>query len=223
MTSRSTIARDDTDDLSTVGGGRAIDASRLGVYSAMGASVGALPLPWLPQRLLRRVRGALVHDFAVRHGLSLTREARDVLAEPCGRDDPRSVIAQLLGYVGARLALRTLARFGPIGLLWPLRDGVRTYVLGHLFDRYLEMARSERAVRIDGEEARRVRRAIDASLARAMTVDAAPIPEPVAIDDQRDFATAVVDSLLALAAGVPDRMVHRVDAAFDDLIKTADG
>src|SRR5277367_4512385 len=71
-----------------------VDGGRLGVYAAMGAAVAAVPLPWLPDTLTRRVRGALVHDVAFRHGLSLTRDARDIFAEPLGPDGPRSLLAQ---------------------------------------------------------------------------------------------------------------------------------
>lgn len=213
---------DDPDDLSTVHSRPIIDRGRLAVYTALGASVGALPLPWVPNTLLRQVRGALVQDYAVRYGLSLSREAREVLSEPGGQEGGRGFLSQMAGYLGARLAVKTLTRFGPVGLVWPLRDGIRTYALGHLFDRYLGSARSERAIRIDAQEARRVRRAIDGALVRAVTVEASRPAEPAAIDDQRDLATSLVDGFLSLAAGLPDRLVRRVDAAFDELLKTSD-
>lgn len=196
-----------------------VDRSRLGVYAALGGAVGAVPLPWLPDSLGRRVRGALVHDIAVRHGLSLTGDARELLAEPSGPDGPRSLLSQAARFAGRRLARALTA--GPLGLVWPLREVLRTYTLGHLFDRYLELSRVERAVRIDAPEARRVRQAMDGALTRALTVVAAPPPEPTAIDDQRDATTALVDGLLGLAAGVPSRLVHRLDAAFDELLTHA--
>lgn len=200
-----------------------VDRGRIGVYAALGASVSAVPLPWLPDSLVRRVRGALVHDVAVRHGLSLTRDARDVLAEPSGPDGPRSLLSQAARFMGARVAAKTFARLGFLGALWPMRDALRTFVLGHLFDRYVEIARVERAVRIDASEARRVRQAIDGALARALTVEPSPQPEPAPIDDQRDAMTALLDGLIGLAAGVPARLVHRLDAAFDDLLGHAPG
>ena len=203
--------------------GSPVDASRLGVYAAMGATVAAVPLPWLPDSLARRVRGALVHDIAVRHGLSLTRDAREVLSEPLGPDGPRSLLAQAARFLGARFAVRTLTRFGPLGMVWPARAALLTWTLGHLLDRYLEQSRMERAVRIDVEEARRVRQAIDGALARALTVESPAALEPTAIDDQRDAMTALVDGLLGLAAGVPEWLVKRLDAAFDDLLTHARG
>jgi hypothetical protein len=200
-----------------------VDRGRLGVYAAFGASIGAMPIPWLPDALARRVRGALVHDVAVRHGLSLTRQAREVLAEPSGPDGPRGFVAQVLRFVGAKMALRLLAGFGPISVVWPMRNALLTYVLGHLFDRYLELSRTERAVRIDVEEARRVRLAIDGALLRALTVVTAPMQEPTVADDQRESSTILADAVLGLAAGVPARLMQRLDVAFDDLLSHAHG
>jgi hypothetical protein len=218
MTTRSTITREDAAGIPTVGIRSAANRGRLGTYSAIAASVTALPLPWLPDSLLHRVRGALAHDVAVRHGLSLTREAREILAQPSA-DGPRGLASQAMRYLGVRFAIRAMARFGPIAFVWPLRHALRTYVLGHLFGRYLDVGRTERAVRIDIAEARRVRHAIDGAMARALTVEAPAAHAPTEIDDQRDSATALVDTLLGLAAGLPDRFMRRLDAAFDDLLR----
>ncbi len=195
-----------------------VDRGRLGVYAAFGASLASVPIPWLPDAFARRVRGALVHDVAARHGLSLTPEARDLLSEPSGPDGPRGVMAQALRFLGARLAVRALTSFGPIAVVWPLRNALTTYLLGHLLDRYLELSRTERAVRIDVEEARRVRLAIDGAIVRALTVDAPPAPEPTVIDEQRDPISVVIDTLLGLAAGLPARLMLRLEAAFDELL-----
>ena len=201
----------------------AVDRGRLTVYAAFGASLSAVPLPWLPDSLVRRVRGALVHDIAVRHGLSLTREAREVLSEPSGPDGPSGLLTQAVRFLGGRIAMRTFTRFGPIGLVWPARAALRTYVLGHLFDRYLEVSRTDRAIRVDVDEARRVRQAVEGALGRALTTDGGVAPEPTVIDDQRDALTALVDGLIGLVAGVPDRLVRRLDTAFDDLLTHGHG
>ncbi|HEX8791673.1 MAG TPA: hypothetical protein VF765_12045 [Polyangiaceae bacterium] len=195
-----------------------VERGRMGMYVAMGATVGAVPLPWLPGTIAKRVRGSLLHDIAVRHGVSLTPEARVALADPSALDAPRGWIEQGLRFVGVRLAARAFTRLGPIGMVWPVRDAVRTFALGHLFDRYLASLRTERAVRIDVEEARRVRQAIDGAFARAVTLAPEPLEEPTPVDDQRDAMTALLDGLLSLAAGVPDRLVRRLDLAFDELV-----
>jgi hypothetical protein len=197
----------------------AVDAGRLGIYAALGASTGVVPLPWLPDWLASRVRGALVHEVAVRHGVALSPEARGALADPLSVGAPRGFAANALRYVGAKVAARALTRLGPAGLLWPLGGALRTYALGRLFDRYLDRHRPLRAARIDVDEARRVRRAIDAALARSLR--AAPPSEPAAsplVDDPRDPATVVIDSLLGFAAGLPSRVVRHIDAAFDEIL-----
>jgi len=61
------------------------------------------------------------------------------------------------------------------------------------------------------------------SLARAITVQVVPTEEPTAIDDQRDPTTALIDAMLGLAAGVPERLLRRLDAAFDELVAQTDG
>jgi hypothetical protein len=194
-----------------------VDRGRLGIYAAIGASVSSVPFPWLPDAFARQVRGALVHDVATRHGLSLTREARSVLAEPSGPDGPRGIVTQAIRFFGARLALRLLTGFGPAALVWPVRHALSTYLLGHLFDRYLDLSRTERAVRIDVEEARRVRLAIDGALLRALTVVSPVAHEPAVIDDQRDASSVLFDAFLGLAASVPARLMLRLEAAFDEL------
>jgi hypothetical protein len=223
MAPHSPLTRDDADARPTIGTRSAGDRTRLGAYAAFAAWAGAIPLPWLPDSLVGRVRGALVHDVAVRHGLSLTPDARELLSRPTDGKGARTLASQAMKFLGVRLVIRALARLGPIAMVWPLREAVRTYALGHLFDRYLELGRTERAVRIDDREARRVRRAIDHALVRAMTVEAPAIDEPAAIDDQRDPTTALVDGLIGLAANVPIRLIRRLDAAFDDLLTRDDG
>jgi hypothetical protein len=215
--------RDDAEVLPTVGGTSPADRGRLGVYTAIGASVSAIPLPWVPDSLARRVRGALVHDIAVRHGLSLSREGREVLCEPGGAEGPRRLLEQTVRFVVLRVAARALTGIGPVSLVWPARSALQTFALGHLFDRYLGLGRVERAVRIDATEARRVRQAVDAALHRALTVDVPPAQAQTVVDDQRDAATAFVDDLLGLAASLPGRLVARLEAAFDERIAHADG
>jgi hypothetical protein len=226
MADRSTLRRDDAASVPALGSRSVVEPGRLGVYAGLGAAVGAVPLPWVPDSLVRRVRGAVVHDVAVRHGVSLSAEARDVLCEPAGPDGPRGLLTQTLRFVGMRFAtsaFRRVTRLGPARMLWPARNALQTFVLGHLFDRYLELGRTERAVRVDASEARHVRQAVDGALARALTVEPPPALEPTPIDDQRDAVTSFVDGILGLVAGVPSRLIGRLDAAFDDLLAHGDG
>jgi hypothetical protein len=197
---------------SQLGGGR------LGTYTALGAVCGVVPLPWVPDATVRRVRGALVHDLTSRHGLSLTHEARKILIEPNGTEGPRGFLKQ-----GASFAIsRVLGRVGPFAFIPPVRSALGTYVLGHLLQRYLETARTVRAVRIDVEEARRVRRAIDQALIYALTTEARASREdpPYAPEDLREGNEHIVDGVLISIASMPGWLVRRLDAAFDEVLST---
>src|SRR3954469_14408814 len=89
-----------------------LGTGRLGTYTMLGAACGIVPLPWVPDATVRRVRGALVHDLTSRHGLALTPEARILLIEPNGTEGPRGFVSQ-----GARFALsKVLGRFGPLAM-----------------------------------------------------------------------------------------------------------
>ena len=204
---------------------RPVDAGRLGVYAALGASAGALPLPWLPDALARTIRGALVGDLAARHAISLSPQARRVLADPADPDHAsRTMLQQGARFVGARLAARWLAGFAPIGLYWPSQGALRVYILGRLFDRYLGQARAEAGPSIDEAEARRVRRAIDGALLGAIASGARPLDHssPAGnVDRERErdrggLAPEFVDRVLALAAALPERLLGRLDRAFDE-------
>lgn len=193
-----------------------IGGGRLGTYTLMGAATGIVPLPWLPDAVARRVRGALVHDIASRHGVSLTPEARKALVEPESETGSRGYLKQGLTFA----VTRVLGRFGPLGAIRPIRSAVGTFVLGHLFHRYLDLARAVRSVRMDVEEARKVRRAIDQALVYALTTDAKPSREsaPFAPEDLREQSTAIVDGVIIGIASLPDWVVRRLDAAFDEVL-----
>ena len=194
----------------------ALGTGRLGVYSALGAGAGTVPLPWIPDTLARRIRGALVQDVTALHGLSLTPEARTVLCEPEAAGPSRGFVGQAVRFATGKL----LTRFTPLGFLPPLRSAAQTFALGHLLNRYLETKRTERSARIDVEEARRVRRAIDESVLFAMRADLQTDSSPrlAPADDQRDQATQLIDGVIIAAASLPDWIVRRLNAAFDERV-----
>lgn len=195
---------------------RQMSGSRLGTYSVLGAVTGIVPLPWVPSLFVRRVRGALAHDITARHGLSLTPQARDILANPLGSDAARGWLSQ-----GVTFAVsRALGRLGPLSFVAPLRSALGTFVLGHLLHRYLETARTARAVRIDVEEARRVRRAMDQALIYAVTTQASEGREtpPAAGEDLRDDGTRLTDGVILSVVSLPGWLVRRLEAAFDEVI-----
>jgi hypothetical protein len=192
---------------------------RLGTYATMGVLAGSVPLPWVPDAIARRLRGAMVHDVAARHGLSITPEARKVLCEPSGMEGPRGLLGQAIKFAAGK----ALARFGPLALVQPFRTGLATFILGHLFQRYLDAARTDRAVRIDVDEARRVRQAIDQALVHMITAEVRPAPDDASTspEDLRDPTTAVFDSAFIAAASLPSWFLRRLEAAFDDVYARA--
>jgi uncharacterized protein (DUF697 family) len=194
----------------------AVGPGRVTTYAALGAAAGSVPIPWVPDLLSRRVRGALTADIAARHGLSITPEARDILAEPAGTEGPRGMGAQAMRF----FVRRVLGRFGPLAVVPTVRTAIETFVLGHLFARYLDAARTERAARIDVEEARQVRQAIDKAVGLALspemrsTIEVAPRPP----EDLRDGLTKMIDGVLMTFASAPEWVLHRLEAAFDEAI-----
>jgi uncharacterized protein (DUF697 family) len=199
-------------------GRRNLGEGRLGTYTLLGAACGIVPLPWVPDATVRRVRGALVYDLTSRHGLALTPEARAILTEPNGSEGPSGFLRQ-----GATFAVaRVLGRIGPFGFVPPFRSALGTYVLGHLLERYLDTARTARSVRIDLDEARRVRRAIDQALIYALTTEARASREdgPFAAEDLRNGSEQLVDGVLISFASMPGWLVRRLDAAFDEVLSS---
>jgi hypothetical protein len=102
-----------------------------------------------------------------------------------------------------------------------MTGALRTYVLGHLFDRYLTRARTRPSPRVEIDEARRVRAAIDEAFTRVVTLAArapvSPEPPPARVaGDLRDPTTALVDSVIRFGAGIPSLFSNRLDAAFDE-------
>ena len=83
---------------------------RLSIMALIGLAAGAMPLPFVPGAVLKRVRGALAHDVAARYGLSLTDEARREMAEPSRTARSGALLATV-----AFFARRTLRRFGVLG------------------------------------------------------------------------------------------------------------
>jgi hypothetical protein len=187
--------------------------ARVSVMALIGMVAGAVPLPFIPAVVLKRIRGALAHDVATRYGLCLTQEARGELATAS-----RAVQGGAFVTTVAFFARRTLRRLGAIAVLPPLTAWFEVYALGLLFDRYLSRIRSSQSLRIHEVEAKRVRAAIDSAVSRALspkleTAPRDPLNEPT--EELRDFPTRLLDGILLAAAAVPDLMRRRLETAFD--------
>jgi len=179
-------------------------AGRLAILTALVMGANAVPLPLLPDFMIARVRGAIAHDTATRHGLSLTKDARTILASA----DPES---RALARKTGEAVLRQLARrVGPLAVLATLSRGLEAYALGLLFDRYIQRFRASGSVRIDVDEARRVRDAIDQSIVRVLSPALRPALTTVrpGAEDLRTEAT---------------RFERRLEAAFDEVARDTAG
>jgi hypothetical protein len=189
---------------------------RVSVMALIGLAAGAMPLPFVPGAVLKRVRGALAHDVAARHGLCLTDGARREMAEPSRAVKSGAILATI-----AFVARRTLRRFGILGVVPPIAAWLEVYALGLLFDRYLERVRASQALRIHESEAQLVRKAIDSAVSRALSPKL-ELPPRQGVNDPteelRTLSTRLFDGLLLAAAAVPDHLRRRLETAFDAVL-----
>jgi hypothetical protein len=194
-------------------------AGRLAVMTAYAVAATAIPIPFLPDRVIVMVRGAVVHDVTSRHGLSLTSDARAVLAEP-----DSEVRARVL-HAAESVARRLLRRLRPLGVLTAASRGVELYALGLLLERYIAEIRVEVAVRMHLEEARLVRDAIDRSILRALSPALRPssVTQGAGVEDLRDELTRWIDALLLTSAALPSYLERRLEAAFDEIVSQTPG
>jgi hypothetical protein len=198
--------------------------ARVTVFAIAGALTGVVPLPVVPRRILKRLRGAMAHDVCAGHGLALTTEAREVFAEPSAGGSKPGLGRDAIKWV----ASRALARVGPYAtLVGPVRTAFETLAFGRLLDRYLEKYRSGglrgHVVRVDGDEARRVREVLDRATMRVirpgLAAGEAMIPDPP--EDYRDSLEKAIDTALIAAARLPEWIAARLDSALDDVMREA--
>lgn len=194
-------------------------AGRLAILTALVMGANAVPLPLLPDFMIARVRGAIAHDTATRHGLSLTKDARAILASA----DPES--RALVRKTGEAVLRQLARRVGPLAVLATLSRGLEAYALGLLFDRYIQRFRASGSVRIDIDEARRVRDAIDQSIVRVLSPALRPALTTVrpGAEDLRTEATRFLDSILLTGASLPSYFERRLEAAFDEVARDTAG
>src|SRR5512133_1584423 len=185
---------------------------RLGMLTGASLLLGAVPIPILPTRVLRQLRGAVAYDALGRHGLSMVSAARDVLAEPDTSDRTRQVLRKGVEFASRRL----LSRFGPFSALSAAARAFELYSLGHLLERYATHVRPSGTVRVQEAEARIVRQTIDKAVLRAFSPSTEPrkLLLPSAPEDLRDELTRWLDTLVLTVATLPSYLERRLDAAF---------
>jgi hypothetical protein len=191
---------------------------RLVTLAGLSLAVGAVPLPFVPDRLLLQVRGALVHETLARHGVAVSGDARRVLARPSSGDRVRELLRS-----GAEfLAKRLLRRVGPFGPLSAAVSAFEVYALGRLLDRYVREVRPAGAPpRLLEPEAERVRAAIDAAVRRVVhpSTTSPRFADASPAEDLRDEFTRWLDAVILTGASLPGWLVGRLDAAFDEVVR----
>jgi hypothetical protein len=169
----------------------------------------------VPDRVLFRIRGAVAQDVIARYGLSLTSDAREILASPNAEKRSAMLVRKAVEIVTTKI----LKRFGPLAGLTAAARALEVYALGHLTERYIRDVREPGPVRIHGEEARKLRDTIDRSILRAVSPSliarTTVLGEPA--EDLRDEFTRWVDAILLTSAALPGYIERRLDAAFDEL------
>ncbi len=151
-------------------------SGRLAVLTGLSVAASAIPIPFLPDRVVEQIRGAIAQDVAGRHGLSLTTDARAALAHTSSESTIRNAVRKGIGV----LSKTVLKRLGPLAALSTAARSVEVYALGVLFDHYVSVHRpkGDRPHR-RGRSARDPRSHRSLRLARAVAVappgaDAAP-------------------------------------------------
>lgn len=189
-------------------------SGRLTVLSTFVMAANAVPVPLLPDAVVTRVRGAIAHDTAARHGLGLTSDARTVLASV---DAENRAMARRAGETVIREVLK---RLGPLAVVGTLSRGVEAYALGLLFNRYIERIRASAQARIDVDEARRIRDAIDRAVLRVLSPALKPEMTTMSRggEDLRTETTRWLDTLILTGASLPGYLERRLEAAFDEIM-----
>jgi hypothetical protein len=191
-------------------------AGRLAILTGLSLVASAIPLPFVPSKVVEHVRGAIAQDVAARHGLSLTNEARRIFAESASETPARLAARTAFGFVTKTF----FKRLAPVSALLSATSAVEVYALGHLLERYVERHRGSNAVRVHADEARKLRTWIDRAILRAFSpsIHASSTPLLPGVEDLRDEFTRWIDTALLSAAGLPGYLERRLDAAFDAVV-----
>jgi hypothetical protein len=186
------------------------------VLTAFAVATGWIPIPMIPDRMLLRIRGAVAQDTVARHGLSLTADARALLAQSGAEHT-------LLRRAAEMVTIEVLRRLTPVGAVTAAARGFEVYALGYLLDRYISRFRRTGVVRIQVEEAHRIRDAIDRAVRRSLSpaLRAGMTIVPSGADDLRDELTRWIDVVLLTGAAVPEFLDRRLEAAFDEIAATS--
>jgi hypothetical protein len=190
---------------------------RLGLLTAAAVGALAIPLPILPDRIVSRLRGAIAHDTASRHSISVTSDARKILADVDRDSGGKNLARKAAEALGIAVLRRGL---GPLGALTTVARALEVYAFGHLFERYLVRVRRSSSVRMHGDEARKIRETIDRAVLHALAPTLRPSSITIggAVEDLRDEFTRWIDTAILTGASLPDYIERRLEAAFDEVV-----
>ncbi|MFO0551194.1 MAG: hypothetical protein U0271_22585 [Polyangiaceae bacterium] len=191
-------------------------SGRLAILATLSLAASAIPVPFLPDRVVLQIRGAIAHDVAARHGISLTSEARRAFAESSGESPMRDMFRRGLGI----LSRTFVKKLSPLSTLFTASAAVEVFALGHLLDRYLDRHRGSRALRMHADEAKAIRKLIEQAVLRGLspTLRVSAVPALPPVEDLRDEFTRWADTLLLTGAGLPSYLERRLSAALDELV-----
>lgn len=181
------------------------------VYAAAAGLASAVPIPFVDGIVAQAARGGAMRRIAMRHGVSLSPEARRVLGKAGLDRDPK-----VKGY---RLVRSIVQRFWlPLVALDRVEDGLSSLASSLLFQRYLELRAIPRGHVIEEPEAHRIRVAIDTALVGGLGDSVRSVPENV-----RELARAIVDSLKTLDGEGRGRHEAALDTLLDAVADIPEG
>ncbi|PIE06205.1 MAG: hypothetical protein CSA75_00760 [Sorangium cellulosum] len=188
------------------------------MLSIMGAATNAIPFPFIPSKMVSNVRGAIAYEVARSHGLTITNNARRVLSIAHSTHSRKAQLVGLASWAARRIFRKT----GPFWMLSPAAAALETFALGHLLNRYFEEARKNHSVRVECDEALRIRRIIDITLQQTLSPDLV-VPKGYRPDnppgeDPREDITKLLDWALLSTASLPFYLLRRLDASFERVV-----
>lgn len=201
----------------------------VGVYAAITGLAGAIPVPLLDSAMSELSRGAAMRRVARRHGVTLTPDARSVLASPGSIHATSSDRGRLV-----KLALSSF--LAPIRIASRLEDAVGTLFSAVLLDHFLRRPDRPDGATLTEAEARRVRAATERAIGETgfdviktvpvglfhilkRAFDAMLAADPEGRSPVERFVDAVLDGL----ADAPDDLVDALTLQFDRALESDGG
>lgn len=199
------------------------------VYAAVTGLAGAIPIPLLDSMLSELSRGAAMRRVARRHGVTLTPDARAILAGPGTVQATSSERGRLV-----KMALASV--LAPLRIAARLEDAVGTLFAAVLLDHFLRRPDRPRGATLTQAEARRVRSATETAIGEAGFDAIKTVPLGLFRILRRAFDVTLaadvegrspierfVDAVLDGLADAPDDLVDTLTLQFDRALERDGG